>query len=217
MAKLTLKPHSVILFQGDSITDAGRNRQVVGPSAGENLGFGYARLIADHLQEAYKRDHLQIYNRGISGDRILGLAQRWESDSLRLMPDIISILIGINDTWNYIYTGLGSSPKEYRGIFQVILDQTRQRLPTVQLVLCEPFILPVGEVNSEWKEDLQIRQESVRGLANQFDAVFVPFQDVLDQAAEDMPARKLLDDGVHPTPQGHRILADYWLKIVIPN
>ena len=217
MAKLTLKPHNVILFQGDSITDAGRSRQVVGPSTGDKLGFGYARLVADHLQTTFQDDYLQIYNRGISGDRIRGLADRWEKETLRLQPDLVSILIGINDTWNYLYTGIGASPQDYQIIFQEILDQTRQRLPSVQLVLCEPFILPVGEVNSEWKEDLQIRQEGVRGLAKQYDAAFVPFQSVLNQAAKDIPARQLLDDGVHPTPQGHRILADCWLKTVVPN
>jgi lysophospholipase L1-like esterase len=217
MSKLTLKPHSVILFQGDSITDAGRNRQVVGPSTGDTLGFGYARLVADRLQATFQDNYLQIYNRGISGDRIHGLADRWEIDTLRLQPDLISILIGINDTINFLYTGLGASPQDYQIIFQGILDQTRQRLPSVQLVLCEPFILPVGEVNSEWKEDLQIRQENVRELANHFDAIFVPFQDVLDQAAKDIPARQLLDDGVHPTPHGHRILADCWLKTILSS
>jgi lysophospholipase L1-like esterase len=215
MSKLTLKPHSVILFQGDSITDAGRSRQVVGPTTGDKLGFGYARLVADHLQTTFQDDYLQIYNRGISGDRIHSLADRWEKDTLQLQPDLISILIGINDTINFLYTGLGASPKDFQIIFQEILDQTRQRLPSVQLVLCEPFILPVGEVNSEWKEDLQIRQEGVRGLAKQYDAAFVPFQSVLDQAATKTPPHQLLDDGVHPTQRGHRIMADSWLKTVL--
>ncbi len=211
----TLKPHSVILFQGDSITDTGRSRQTIGPNSGDSLGFGYARRIADRLLEENKYQYLQIYNRGISGDRIRDLESRWERDSLQLMPDLISILIGVNDTWNYLFSGLGSSPEEYRNIYQQILEHTRQRLPDVQLVLCEPFILLTGEVTQEWEEDISLRQASVQELASKFDAVFVPFQDALDEAARQISPHLLLDDGVHPTDKGHQVLSECWLKIVL--
>jgi len=215
MAKLEIKPHQVILFQGDSITDAGRSRRAVGPNHPQGMGDGYPTLIADRLLEKYPDRHLQIYNRGISGDRIQDLAHRWTNDSLRLLPDIISLLVGVNDTWNYLYLGMGSDPGEYREIFRKILSDTRQQLPEIQYVLCEPFVLLTGEVSEEWLADISERQEIVRILADEFKGIFVPFQAALNQAAEEVPPRQLLDDGVHPTNLGHRILADCWIETVL--
>lgn len=215
---MNLKPNSVILFQGNSITDAGRSRFPVGPNSPPGLGFGYSRLVMDRLLERFPDLQLQFYNRGVSGDRIQDLAGRWDRDSLRLVPDLISILIGVNDTWNYLYLGMGSSPDEFRRIYRRLLDETREQLPTAALVLCEPFVLLSGEVTAEWDEDISRRQAAVRELAGQFQAVFVPFQSALDQAvSEGAPPGQLLEDGVHPTARGHRLLADCWIKSVLGN
>lgn len=212
---ITIRPHSVILFQGDSITDTGRSRQVFGPQSGDSLGSGYARMVADHLQETYAGFSLQIYNRGISGDRIDDLVRRWENDTLRLQPDLISILIGVNDTWNHLFYGLGTDPLEYRQLYRQLLENTCQRLPDVQLVLCEPFILVTGTVTAEWSGDVLQRRQIVGELAREFSASFVPFQAAIDQAAAEYPHHLLLDDGVHPTPRGHQVLADCWLKTAL--
>ena len=212
---IKLKPQSVILFQGDSITDTGRSRQAVGPNHPEGLGYGYPRLISDHLMGGYPEHFLQIYNRGVSGDRIRDLAHRWENESLRLLPNILSILIGVNDTWNYLYMGMGSSPDDYKDVYQNILQDTLIRLPDIHFVLCEPFVLITGEVTSEWMDDINQRREFVKNLANEFNGVFVPFQSELDKSALDIPPHKLLDDGVHPTDLGHRVLADCWIKTVL--
>ncbi len=210
-----IQKHAVILFQGDSITDTGRSRYTIGPNNPDGLGYGYSRLVADRLLEEYPDHHLQIYNRGVSGDRIRDLAQRWERDSLRLQPDLISIMIGVNDTWNYLYLGMGADPGEYRTVFQSLLEQTRAALPDVRFVLCEPFVLITGEVTSEWMDDVLQRQEMVRELSREFQAVYVPFQASLDESAEKIPPHRLLEDGVHPTEQGHRILAETWLNNVL--
>jgi len=210
----TLKPHSVILFQGDSITDTGRSRLAFGPNKGDDLGFGYPRMIADQLLAENQGQYLQFYNRGISGDRIRDLEDRWERDTLKLGPDLLSILIGVNDTWNYLFSGLGSSPEEYRIVFQKLLELTLHRFPDVQLALCEPFILLTGEVNEEWEEDLVLRQESVVELAKKFGAIHVPFQHALNNTASQVTPHLLLEDGVHPTEKGHQLLADCWLKTV---
>ncbi len=215
MPAINFKSNSVILFQGDSITDAGRSRMTAGPSSGDDLGFGYARLIADRLHSEDHAQQLLFYNRGVSGDRIKDMAHRWERDSLHLEPDLVNILIGVNDTWNYLYTGMGSSPEEYLAVFRQILKNTRASLPDIQLVLCEPFILATGEVTGEWEKDIIHRQTAVRTLAAEFDAVFIPFQSALDSAAINTPLHHLLDDGVHPTEQGHRILADCWIEAVL--
>ncbi|MGB2964750.1 MAG: SGNH/GDSL hydrolase family protein [Anaerolineales bacterium] len=210
-----LNPHNVILFQGDSITDAGRSRSAFGPNSPDGLGFGYPRLIADAVLNKHPEDYLQFYNRGVSGDRIRDMQSRWELDTLRLQPDLISILIGVNDTSNYIYLGMGSDPGEFRQIYQAILDTTVKNLPDASLVLCEPFILLTGEVSEEWSTDIIQRQTIVKDLAKEYDAVLVPFQSDLDEKTQGVPANHLLDDGVHPTEQGHQILADCWIKTVL--
>jgi lysophospholipase L1-like esterase len=215
MSKNPLKPDSVILFQGDSITDTGRSRWSTGPNNPDGLGYGYARLIADRLLAEYSDHLLQIYNRGVSGDRVLDLVYRWDQDCLRLEPDLVSIMIGVNDTWNYVELGLGSSPKEYLRIFQGLLTDTIRQLPDVQFILCEPFLLQVGDVRDEWMIDIQQRQDAVHALASEFDAVVVPFQETLEKAAAEMPPSDLLDDGVHPTEKGHQVLAECWIKTVL--
>lgn len=215
MSPLDIKPHSVILFQGDSITDAGRSRRAVGANNPDGLGYGYPRLIADHLLTEYPDHYMQIYNRGVSGDRIRDLADRWPQDSLRLQPDIINLLIGVNDTWNYLYLGMGSDPKDYQTVYRKILQDSRQQLPDSIFILCEPFVLIAGEVTEEWLDDINERQEITRALAREFTGVIVPFQSALDAASQNIPPYKLLEDGVHPTDAGHRILADCWIKTVL--
>ncbi|NOQ40144.1 MAG: lysophospholipase [Anaerolineales bacterium] len=213
--QLPFKLHSVILFQGDSITDAGRTRSRIGPNSPDGLGFGYARKIADALLANYPEGYLQLYNRGVSGDRIQDMISRWEGDSLRLLPDLISILIGVNDTWNQVLLGMGSDPEQYQAIFHKILTETQQSLPKTRLVLCEPFLLLTGEVTREWSADITRRQGIVRDLADEFNAIFVPFQSALDLAAQKVSAHLLLEDGVHPTDRGHQVLADCWMKTVL--
>jgi lysophospholipase L1-like esterase len=211
-----IKPHSVLLFQGDSITDAGRSRMSVGPNSPEGMGYGYPRLVMEQLLRHSPEQYLQFYNRGVSGDRLQDLTRRWPHDTLRLGPDLISVLIGVNDTWNYLYLGIGSSPDRFQRVYRQLLTDTRAQLPRTILVLCEPFVLLTGEVTEEWDEDIYRRQTAVRGLAEEFEAEFVPFQSALDKAvSEGLPANGLLEDGVHPTEQGHSLLADCWLESVL--
>lgn len=212
---ITMKPHSVILFQGDSITDVGRSRRANGPNNPDGLGDGYPHLISKYLLESYPDHYLQIYNRGVSGDRIRDLAHRWKNDSLRLLPNIISLLIGVNDTWNYLFMGMGSDPKDYQGVYRKLLQDTRQFQPDTLLILCEPFVLITGEVSEEWMNDINERQDITRGLAQEYDGVSVPFQSALDKAAENISPHKLLEDGVHPTALGHSVLADCWIEAVL--
>ena len=215
MTKPTIKPHSVILFQGDSITDVGRSRSAIGANSPDGMGFGYPSLAAEELLAKFPDYFLQCYNRGISGDRIRDMSHRWERDSLRLVPDLISILIGVNDTWNHLFMGLGSDPEDFKKVYHQLLTNTRLSLPETMLVLCEPFILLTGEVTEEWSIDISQRQAAVQDLAREFDALFVPFQTALDEESGHVSAHKLLEDGVHPTEIGHRLLADCWVKTVL--
>lgn len=211
-----INSHSIILFQGDSITDAGRSRLASSANSLEGMGFGYPRLVMDQLLTRFPDKDLQFHNRGVSGDRLQDLAGRWTDDTMNLNPDLISVLIGVNDTWNYLYLGMGSSPAGFLQIYRQLLMDTRAKLPGTALVLCEPFTLLTGEVTEEWDEDISERQRYVQELAEEFDALYVPFQSALDKAvSEGVPPHQLLEDGVHPTQRGHRLLADFWVENVV--
>lgn len=212
---MTLNPNSKILFQGDSITDTGRNREQTQANVGSALGTGYCHLIAAHLLAAQPKDGLQLWNRGISGNRVVDLYARWRVDAINLQPDLISILIGVNDTWHTFMYNNGVEVERFATVYRMLLEYTRQQLPQVQLVLCEPFVLPCGVVAEEWVTEMDQRRAVVRELATAFDAVFVPFQGVLRDALRQAPAEYWAADGVHPTPAGHRLLADCWLQHVV--
>ena len=209
---MILNPNSKLLFQGDSITDTGRNREQTQANVGSALGTGYCHLIAAQLLAARPKDALQIFNRGISGHRVVDLYARWRVDAINLQPDVISILIGVNDTWHTFMYNNGVEVERFATVYRMLLDYTRQQLPNVQLVLCEPFVLPCGVVTEAWVTEMDQRRAVVRELATAFGAVFVPFQEVLRDALRQAPAEYWAADGVHPTPAGHRLLADCWLQ-----
>ena len=211
---MKLTPNSTILFQGDSITDASRSRDNTAANSPSALGSGYANLISSQLLASHAGDGLRFLNRGISGNRIVDLYSRWKVDALNLQPDLISILIGVNDTWHGFMYDNGVEVDRFATIYRLLLEWTRQRLPKVQLVLCEPFVLHCGVVTEGWMSDMAERQVVVRQLASDFGAIFVPFQGVLNEALQSAPPEYWAQDGVHPTPVGHQLLAESWIKHV---
>jgi lysophospholipase L1-like esterase len=211
------EPGSVILFQGDSITDTQRNRDIAQPNNGSALGTGYANQIASTLLRQYPTHGLQFYNRGISGNRVVDLYARWRIDAINLRPTIISILIGVNDTWHGFASNNGVEVKRYAEVYRKLLEYTRQQLPAVRLILCEPFVLPCGVVQPAWQEEMAQRRQIVKELAVDFSADFVPFQSQFDQVADTPSPEYWLHDGVHPTPAGHRLMAECWLQTVMAD
>jgi lysophospholipase L1-like esterase len=204
-----------ILFQGDSITDCGRNRDVTWPNDG--LGQGYANLAASRLLADLPAKGLEFFNRGISGNRVVDLYARWKVDALNLRPDVISILIGVNDTWHEYGSQNGVEPARYADIYRMLLQWTCKELPQVKLVLMEPFCLVTGEaVTDAWLEEMAERGKIVSALADEFGAIFVPLQDKLNAATEKAPVRYWLRDGVHPAPAGCALIADAWVDAVTP-
>ncbi len=203
----------VIVFQGDSITDADRDRNPMHADSPNAFGSGYVNLIAAQLLHE-QPGALQIYNRGVGGDRILDLYARWKAECINLNPDLISILVGVNDTWHEFINRNGVSVERYETVYRDLLIDTRTKLPQVRLVLCEPFVLLHGEVTEAWLPDIARRQQVVKRLASDFDAVFVPFQAALDAAVHRAPPSCWLVDGVHPTAAGHHLLAQTWLDCV---
>ena len=207
-----IQPHDVVLFQGDSITDCGRDRNVT--AANDGLGHGYALLVAAHLLESRAADALRFLNRGVSGNRVVDLYARIKSEVINLQPNILSVLIGVNDTWHEFESGNGVPVPKYERVYRSVLSEVRAALPDVRFVLCEPFVLRCGVVTEKWTAEMNARREVVSKLAADFNGVWVPFQTAFDDAVRRAPAEYWAGDGVHPTCAGHKLMADTWLRAV---
>lgn len=207
MAKYTL------LFQGDSITDCGRSREDNLP-LGAGLGAGYPNLIAARLLASRTDIEWNIINRAISGNRVVDLYGRWKIDALNLKPDMISIMIGVNDTWHEKARQNGVEVPRYARIYRELLQWTRESLPNVKLVLMEPYVHVFGAVTPDWVDEINQRREVVRQLAADFNATLIKSQDILDKALEKAPQEHWTKDGVHPTLAGHQLFADAWLDAI---
>lgn len=197
-----------ILFQGDSITDAGRGR--TDPAA---LGNGYAMMCAAWISAQYPDCKLTFINRGISGDRTVDLVTRWSEDCMDLKPDWISIMIGINDTWRRFDSNIVMTAEEYERNYRKILEQSVTSLQC-GLILCEPFVLPHPADRIGWRDDLDLKIRVVRKLAIEFGAIYVPFDGVFASACTRRPCEFWAPDGVHPSPAGHALMAQAWLRAV---
>ena len=204
----------VILFQGDSITDGNRGRNT---DPNHIMGHGYAFSIASRLGAKYPKKKLNFYNRGVSGNKVNDLATRWQKDTLDLKPDVLSILVGVNDSASVVFKRDPIIPvEEYEKGYRALLDQTKTQFPDIQFILCEPFILKVGKVKDNWEayhNDISQRQVIVKKLAEQYNAVFVELQKVFDKACKKAPADYWIWDGVHPTVAGHELITRKWLKM----
>lgn len=202
-----------ILFQGDSITDAGRNRDEGGANAG--LGGGYAFLATAQLRKTLADRNISCYNRGISGNKVFQLSDRWKEDALSLQPDLLSILIGVNDFWHTLNDYDGTADV-YEQDFRALLKRTKEQLPDVTLVIGEPFVVLEGSAvrEEEWIPDFRAYQKAARQIAREFDAAFVPYQSVFDEASKEVAPTYWTGDGVHPTLAGSQLMAEAWLQTV---
>ena len=205
----------VLLFQGDSITDTGRSREADVP-ANVGLGTGYALMTAAELLASQPEKDWQIYNRGISGNRVVDLYARWKIDALNLCPDVLSILIGVNDTWHEKNNRNGVEVERYDMIYRMLLDWTKKVLPETKLILMEPFVLVTGAVEADWVADIDARRQVVKKIAADYGAVFLPLQEMFNEACKRAPMEYWLRDGVHPTAAGHKLITDAWLKAAAP-
>ncbi|MDB6118503.1 MAG: lysophospholipase [Verrucomicrobiaceae bacterium] len=197
-----------ILFQGDSITDGNRGRNT---DPNHILGHGYQFIIAAKYGALLADRNLTFMNRGISGNTVLDLEKRWQKDTLDLKPDVLSILIGVNDD------GKKVAFDQYEQVYDKLLADTRAANPQVKLVLCESFRLWKGERPDNWEASLasiKQRQQIVAKLAAKYKAALVPFQAVFDEAVKRAPADHWIWDGVHPTYSGHQLMADEWVRVV---
>lgn len=209
LVALTLKKGMRILFQGDSITDCKRAVPEV-----SDMGCGYACMVSAFLESEYPEMTLSFLNRGISGNRVRDLEKRWDADCIALKPDVVSILIGVNDTWRRYDCNDATSVEEFRDSYARILERVRKELDAV-LILCEPFLLPFSPEKRTWREDLNPKIDVVRDLASEYEALYVPFDGAFAAANAKASPEYWTRDGIHPTSAGHALLARTWLSYVI--
>ncbi len=211
----SVKNKDVILFQGDSITDAGRERMKQHANAANSFGSGYAFLAASKILKDNPDKDLSIYNRGISGNKVFQLADRWQRDCFDLHPGILSILIGVNDYWHTIDGKYDGTAEVYEQDYRQLLILTKKMLPEVELVICEPFaILGASAVTEKWFPDFDAYRAAAKKLATEFDAIFIPYQTIFTEALIYAPGNYWTVDGVHPSMAGCELMAEAWLKAV---
>ncbi len=205
---------TTLLFQGDSITDAGRNRSRSGANDIAALGTGYPLLLAAELREQHPRSALQIFNRGVSGNTVPDLQARWQGDMIALAPSMLSILIGVNDIWHTRGKTFSGSAATYETAYSALLASTRSALPELRLVVLEPFVLRVGAVDNSWFPEFDDYRAASRRVAKRAGAIFVPLHDMLQDLARKSSPAYWAADGVHPTLAGHQAIARQWLRRV---
>ena len=199
---------ALVLLQGDSITDCGRDRD-----NGENLGSGYAMIAAGTFGAMYPAKKVRFLNRGIGGNRVRDLVARWQEDCIDLKPDWLSIMVGINDTWRGFDQDDWTSIDAFESGYRDILTRARDEVGP-KLILMEPFVLPTPPDRLQWRVDLDPKIQAVRALAREFDAIYVPLDGLFAAAATRRDPSFWAQDGVHPAPAGHAFIASAWLQAV---
>lgn len=202
-----------LLFIGDSITDAGRDRLDA-----DNLGNGFPLLISAYLQTVFPEKRLTVLNRGIGGDKLSDVKNRWEEDCLDLNPDIVTLLIGINDTWrnqdnNHVVTEeeLEEFESDYRFLLKSLLQRTDARV-----ILMEPFVLPHPKDRMNWRKELDPRIQIVRKMAKEYQTELIPLDGLLNaKGIKNGFSFYTGEDGVHPTVAGHGLIAESWIKSIV--
>ncbi len=206
-----------ILFQGDSITDAGRSKEgYYANHTWGGLGAGYAMYAAGALLGKNLNSKIRIYNRGISGNKVHQLASRWEEDCLQIRPDVLSILIGVNDFWHTIDFGYKGTVKTYEDDLRKLLDRTLKENPNLKLMICQPFVVKGGTAIKEeaWFPAFMAYQDAAKRIATDYYASWVPFQKTFDDALKNSTVEALCPDGVHPSLGGSYLMAQEWLDVL---
>ena len=208
-----------ILFQGDSLTDAGRLRE--GADTNRQLGCGYVQLIGSRLM--CDNEDITVVNRGIGGNRISDLYGRWIEDTLNIDFDVLSILCGINDIGFQLRMGRGANVEKFEFVYDRMLYEALEARPSAKLVLCEPFLFKLNRDEAPgnediidnwdvWNADMMARRAVTKRLAVKYNAVFVPFGEMFDELCAKTPASRWSIDGIHATSAGHEMMARLWIS-----
>lgn len=212
----SLSPGEIILFQGDSITDCGRSRKdEATPNLQSQLGAGYVLFTAANILANHADKNLKLYNRGISGNKVFQLAERWNKDCFDLQPNILSILIGVNDFWHTKSNSYTGTVETYTTDYQNLILRTKKTLPNTKIVILEPFIIHGGTaLDNTWENDFAPYRKAAKKIATDNDLTFVPFQSVFNEALKQAPAAYWGPDGVHPSMAGAQLMAQAWLTCI---
>lgn len=213
-----------ILFQGDSLTDCGRDRSGKNPVA--LYGYGYVNLIASRL--LCDLPDTVVYNRAYNGSRVGDMYSRWIEDALNVDCNIMSILCGVNDIGFGIRMNQGADAKKFRFIYELMINEALENNPELKLVLCEPFLFKIEENTPElgldivenwdlWNGQLTERRQIVRDLAQKYNGIFVPFGEAFEKALCKAPPQHWSIDCIHATNAGHELMARTWLEYVKPD
>ena len=214
-SKISLQKDDIILFQGDSITDAGRDKNTKTPNTSPMMGSGYVIQAAGELLFKHAEKSLTIYNKGISGNKVYQLAERWKVDCVDLKPNVLSVLIGVNDFWHTKTGGYKATVKTFEDDYRALLKGTLAALPNVKLIIGEPFaVTGIKAVDNSWFPAFDKYREAAKKLADEFNAVFIPYQKVFDEAQKRAPGVYWTHDGVHASLAGAHLMADAWLEAV---
>lgn len=196
-----------ILFQGDSITDASRDYANI-----RNLGNGYPKFSAELIKQAYPDKEFDFFNLGISGNKAENLRDRWQKDCIDLQPDILSILIGVNDTWHYSETGSWLSNELFESYYREILTRTKKET-NAKIIILEQFLLYTPD-KAFFRDDLNPKIDISRALAREFADVFVPLDGIFAAASVKKEPTYWAADGVHPSEAGAKLIAEHYLKAI---
>lgn len=200
-----------ILFQGDSITEEGRDYSRI-----DDLGTGYAMMVANWFSAEYAERKVKLLNRGVAADRIKDLKNRWQKDCLNLKPNIVSILIGINDTVGKHFWKSPTSTRIFEEDYRNILEQTRDILGA-KIVLLTPFMVYMTKKQQIYKTILNQKINVIKKLSKEFNTLLIPLDEIFEEAIKKREPTYWSKDGIHPTPMGHSLIARSWLKAINEN
>ncbi|MDD3279062.1 MAG: SGNH/GDSL hydrolase family protein [Lachnospiraceae bacterium] len=205
--KEIFKKNSVVLFQGDSVTDCGRLRDQP-----ENLGSGYPEKVARVYRALFPESGVKFYNRGVSGDRSKEVLERMDQDILQIAPDYISIMVGINDVWRRYDSDDPTSAQQFEKNYRTILEGIKRDLPDTKIMMMEPYVLDTLEFTGTWREDLDPKLQVVRKLAAEYADYFMPTDGIIQKyLVAGYTKAEITADGVHPTDLGHGLIAGEYL------
>lgn len=198
-----------ILFQGDSITDCCRHYD--DPTS---LGEGYAFYAAQLIREAYPDVEFEFINRGIGGNRTENLVERWQKDCIDLQPDIVSVLIGVNDTWHRTEKRNWIPNNEFEANYRNILSQIKEKT-NAKILMLEQYLVDV-EDKAFFREDINPKIDITRKLAREYADAFVPTDGIFAEATIHEGPLYWTLEGIHTTPAGAQLIAKHYLEAIRP-
>lgn len=197
-----------ILFFGDSVTDCGRDYNDI-----ESLGEGYVKYTVESLKLAYEDIEMCFINKGISGNRTIDLLNRLDADVITHQPDIVTILIGVNDTWRRYDSNDPTSAERFRENYETVLKRIKAET-NAKIIMLEPFLI-YGMGRDNYREDLNEKIDVVRQLAKLYADCYIPLDGLLAAAAVEYDDVSVISaDGVHPAEEGKKIISWHLLQVL---